>query len=73
MVDFPGVPGKMCDWEIVEATYGAKETLEHLSQSASIYIAIGASESTEKEIKAAFNRVGLTSTSQGIFVGPIQG
>jgi len=32
MVDFPGVPGKMCNWDVVEAVDGAKEALEHLSK-----------------------------------------
>ncbi len=41
MVDFPGVPGKMCDWEIVEAVTGAKEALAALSKHAQIYIATG--------------------------------
>jgi len=67
MVDFPGVPGKMCDWEVVEAIDGAKETLECLSQTAEIYIATGAAESTEIEIKRAFERVGLDQFITGYF------
>ena len=59
MVDFPGMSGKMCNWDIVEATYGAQETLAYLSQRALLYIATGASESTVKDIQTAFSRVGL--------------
>lgn len=59
MVDFPGVPGKMCDWEIVEVVEGAPEALKFISKKAQIYIATGAAESTENEIKRAFGRVGL--------------
>jgi len=67
MVDFPGVPGKMCDWEVVEAIDGAKNTLEFLSKTAKIYIATGASESTEPEIQSAFERVGLDQFITGYF------
>jgi putative hydrolase of the HAD superfamily len=67
MVDFPGVSGKMCEWNVVEAMRGAEETLEHLSKHASIYIATGASESTADEIKSAFNRVGLDKYIKGYF------
>ena len=77
MVDFPGVSGKMCNWDIVESVDGAKETLECLSQNAKIYIATGASESTENEIKIAFNRVGLDRYISGYFckatVGQVKG
>ena len=59
MVDFPGVPGKMCDWDTVELVNGAHETLEFLSESARIYIATGAAESTDTDIQKAFERVGL--------------
>jgi len=47
MVDFPQFTGKMCDWEKVEAVSGAKSTLKKLSKSSKIYIATGASESSE--------------------------
>ncbi len=67
MVDFPGIPGKMCDWEAVEAVEGAEEALEYLSQNAQIYIATGAAQSTETDIKAAFNRVGLDKYISGYF------
>jgi putative hydrolase of the HAD superfamily len=67
MIDFPGVPGKMCDWIIVEALDGAQETLEYLSKCAQIYIATGAAESTEMEIEQAFKRVGLSQYISGYF------
>ncbi len=67
MVDFPGVPGKMCDWEVVEAVDGAKETLENLSLKAKIYVATGAAESTEADIEKAFERVGLNRFISGYF------
>jgi FMN phosphatase YigB (HAD superfamily) len=67
MVDFPDVVGKMCDWEIVEAVSGAKKTLDLLSKKAQIYIATGAADSTELEIKLAFERVGLSQFISGYF------
>lgn len=67
MVDFPGVTGKMCDWDIIEAVSGAKETLEALSEHSQIYIATGAADSTELEIEQAFERVGLNQFISGYF------
>ena len=67
MVDFPNVAGKMCDWEIVEAVSGAKEALEALSKHSQVYIATGAADSTELEIKRAFERVGLSQFITGYF------
>ena len=67
MVDFPGSPGKMCDWEVVEAVDGAIEALEHLSRKAEIYIATGAEDSTEAEIRDALTRVDLNQFVTGYF------
>ena len=67
MVDFPGVSGKMCQWGKVEAVYGAREALETLAKTAQIYIATGAADSTELEIKLAFERVGLSQFITGYF------
>jgi putative hydrolase of the HAD superfamily len=67
MVDFDGVPGKMFEWEVVEAVAGAREALEHLSRSAAIYIATGAKESTESDILKAFGRVGLNQFLTGCY------
>jgi putative hydrolase of the HAD superfamily len=67
MIDFPGVTGKMCDWEVVEAVPGAYEILEVLSKHSEIYIATAAVDSTESEIQAAFKRVGLSQFISGYF------
>lgn len=67
MIDFPYAEGKMCHWENVEAVHGAKDTLKSLSQHAQIYIATGAADSTELEIKLAFERVGLSEYISGYF------
>ena len=67
MVDFPNTPGKMCDWEVVEAIPGANECLKSLSQQVLVYIATGADDSTEVDIKRAFERVGLNAFISGYF------
>ena len=67
MLDFPQKIGKMCEWETVEAIAGAKETLAVLSKTAKIYIATGAADSTEQEIKSAFDRVELSQYISGYF------
>lgn len=67
MVDFPDVSGKMCDWEVVEAVSGAKAALKALSKQSQIYIATGAADSTELDIKRAFERVGLSQFISGYF------
>jgi putative hydrolase of the HAD superfamily len=67
MVDFPNVPGKMFTWETVQAVSGAKETLCRLSKTAKLYIATGAADSTESDIKLAFERVGLSEYISGYF------
>ena len=67
MVDFPGVPGKMCDWETVEAVEGAEKALGFLSRKSEIFIATGAAQSTEKDIARAFSRVGLDQYIAGYF------
>ena len=67
MVDFPNASGKMCDWENVKAVAGAKNALNALSQHAKIYVATGAADSTELEIKLAFERVGLSEFISGYF------
>jgi putative hydrolase of the HAD superfamily len=67
MVDFPNVAGKMCDWDTVESVSGANATLAALSEHSQIYIATGAEDSTELEIKQAFARVGLAQFITGYF------
>lgn len=67
MVDFPRVPGKMRDWDVVAAVEGAEDLLEFLSKRAQVYIATGAAESTEEDIEAAFARVDLDKYISGYF------
>ena len=67
MVDFPGEAGKMCDWDKVEAVDGAEEALKYISTNAKVYIATSAGDSTEADIKAAFERVGLDKYISGYF------
>lgn len=60
MVNPPEMKGKMCNWEHVEAITGAHDTLALLSeQGCQLYVATGAADSSEADIKAAFERVGL--------------
>ncbi|PKH06890.1 HAD family hydrolase [Moritella sp. Urea-trap-13] len=60
MVNTPEMKGKMCNWEHVEAITGAHDMLALLSQQGcKIYVATGAADSSEEDIKAAFERVGL--------------
>lgn len=67
MVDFPEAQGKMCHWQKVAAVDGAQETLAVLSKTAKIYVATGAADSTEKEIKLAFERAELSQFISGYF------
>ncbi len=67
MVDFPDQKGKMCEWEIVEAIEGAKQTLAKLKEDCSIYVATNAADSTEQDIRRAFERVGLEQYIDGYF------
>ena len=60
MVNPAHMKGKMCNWEHVEAINGAHDTLALLSQQGcKLYVATGAVDSSEEDIKAAFERVGL--------------
>ena len=67
MVNFPDAQGKMCDWERVEAVEGAHETLGLISQHTQIYIATGADDSSEADIRQAFERVDLAQYISGYF------
>jgi len=67
MVDFPQSAGKMCHWEHVEPVEGAMFVLESLSLNYDVYVATSAADSTEVEVKAAFERVGLDQYIQGYF------
>jgi len=57
----------MCDWTVDETVEGAREVLAVLSQKARIYVATGAADSTESEIKRAVERVGLSQFISGYF------
>jgi len=67
MVDFPDQKGKMCDWDEVQAVNGAHEILENLSREHLIYVATNAADSSENDIKLAFERVGLAQFLAGYF------
>ncbi|MEJ2418664.1 MAG: HAD hydrolase-like protein [Exilibacterium sp.] len=67
MVDLKGIPGPMCNWEVVKTVDGAFETLDYLSKHSLIYIATGAEESDEEDIKKAFARVNLSQFISGYF------
>lgn len=67
MKDDPKACGKMCDWRHVEALDGAVETLSHLSRRARIYVATGAQDSSDSDIRRALARVKLDPWISGIF------
>nr|WP_257973789.1 hypothetical protein [Vibrio parahaemolyticus] len=67
MIDFPDQTGKMCDWENIQAVNGALQTLEELSKQHQIYVATNAVDSSESDIKLAFDRVGLSPFISGYF------
>lgn len=67
MIDFPEQSGKMCDWETVQAVDGALEVLRELSIHNKVYVATNAADSSEADIKAAFDRVGLSQYISGYF------
>ncbi len=67
MVDFLDQNGKMCDWIRVQAVDGAAEVLQMLAENHKIYVATNAADSSEEDIKAAFERVGLSSYISGYF------
>jgi phosphoglycolate phosphatase-like HAD superfamily hydrolase len=57
----------MCEWHSVTAVDGAKDALAFLSQTSQIFIATNAADSSENEIKLAFERVGLEKYISGYF------
>ena len=67
MVDFPDQKGKMCDWVTVQAVDGALRTLKELSKSHPVYIATNAADSSETDIKLAFERGGYLFTYRVTF------
>lgn len=67
MVDFPEMTGKMKGWPKVQMQPEADKVLAELSQSARLFVATGAADSTESDIRAAFDRVGLCAYLEGYF------
>lgn len=67
MVDYPEMKGKMCDWDKVGAVEYAEQALCSLSNSADIYLATAAEESSPEDIRKAFARVGLDRYIDGYF------
>ncbi|EGQ8047266.1 HAD family hydrolase [Vibrio parahaemolyticus] len=67
MIDFPDQTGKMCDWENIQVVNGALQILEALSKQHQIYVATNTADSTESDIKLAFDRVGLSAFISGYF------
>lgn len=67
MIDFPHYAGKMYLWPQVEAVDEAKATLKALSHDYDLYVATSAQDSSEAEIQAAFQRVGLDDHISGYF------
>lgn len=59
MTDFPGAPGKMCDWETVQGEPGIREALADLSPQYHIVLATNAKDSNPEEIYKALARAGL--------------
>ena len=57
----------MCHWPYVQAVDGALETLSQLAKNNTIFVATNAADSSEPEIKAAFERVGLAQYINGYF------
>lgn len=67
MVDFPEMTGKMKDWPKVQMQPEADKVLAELSQIARLFVATGAADSAESDIRAAFDRAGLCSYLEGYF------
>ncbi|MFT5677043.1 MAG: FMN phosphatase YigB (HAD superfamily) [Paraglaciecola sp.] len=67
MIDNPEAQGKMCQWRSVTAVDDAADALAFLSQTSPIFIATNAADSSENEIKLAFERVGLSKYISGYF------
>ncbi len=67
MVDNPNFSGPMCDWPELEAIQGAVTTLEQLSSHAICCLATNANDSSEQQIRAALERVGLNQYLTHVF------
>lgn len=67
MVDHPDRSGKMCDWPSLKTVDGAADLLARLAITARLYIATGAADSCEADIRRAFERVQLDRYLSGYF------
>lgn len=67
MVDFPQYSGKMYLWPEIEIVDQAHTTLEKLTQDYDLYIATSAQDSSESDVRAAFERGGLDIFIAGYF------
>lgn len=68
VIDFPHCSGKMYLWPEDCAVDHAQSALQHLAQDYDLYIATSAQDSSEAEIKAAFERVGPDDYVKGILL-----
>ena len=59
MVDQPGNPVPMCEWEEVHEVEGAKEILSILNENAYCHLATNSVSSSEQQIRKALIRAGL--------------
>ncbi|MEL0629073.1 HAD family hydrolase [Psychromonas aquatilis] len=67
MVDFPDYSGKMYQWPKIQVLANAEIMLATLAKTATIFVATGAADSTEQEIKLAFERANLNQYISGYF------
>ena len=67
MVDFPNQQGQMRYWPKLEVVKGAEAALQSLSVHSKVYIATNAVDSSEADVLAVFERVGLDHYIEGYF------
>ena len=67
MVDFPQYEGKMRDWPELALVDGVSEILPVLASQYRLHLATNAQDSTEADIRKAFQRVGINLFFKGIF------
>ncbi len=67
MVDQPGNPVPMCDWEEVSAMSGARRLLKCLTEGACCHLATNSATSTRKQVHKALLRVGLERYISNIY------
>ncbi len=67
MEDLPSQHGPMYTWPDVKVVEGAADCLKHLAQVAKCHVATNALESTQLDIRKAFERVQLSDYIEEIF------